>query len=83
MKFAFLVHPLSEASTGLFRLDNGGRLLEHWGGNLLKFTARLHRLMREATSSRVSGCAGAGPRLADHLTGLVSASGDIGGRPTL
>ena len=75
MKFAFLVHPLSEASTGLFRLDNGGRLLDHWGGNLLTFTARLHHVMRDATSSQVSGCADAGPRLADRLTGLVSADG--------
>ncbi len=77
MKFAFLIHPISEATTGLFRLDDTGGLVEHWASsNLLTFTAYLHQTMRNATLSPLPERNGAAaPRLADQMTGLVSATG--------
>ena len=32
MKFAFVVHPLSEESKALFQMDDGGELLSRWRG---------------------------------------------------
>ena len=74
MKFAFLIHPLSAATQDLFRLDNGGMLLEHSGGNLLQVIARLHQTMREASATPTDSAV-AGPRVVDRLAGLLSARG--------
>ena len=71
MKFAFLIHPLSQATKDLYRLNNGGALLEHWGSNLLQFAAQLHRSFRETrTLSDVTR-----PRLFDQMAGLASSRG--------
>jgi predicted amino acid dehydrogenase len=71
MKFAFLIHPLSQATKDLYRLNNGGALLEHWGSNLLQFAAQLHRSFRETrTLSDVTR-----PRLFDQMVGLASSRG--------
>src|SRR5216683_3063110 len=71
MKFAFLIHPISRATKDLYRLNNSGALLEHWGSNLLQFTAQLHRSFRE--TQPVPGVTG--PRLFDQLAGLATARG--------
>src|SRR5262245_10261662 len=73
MRFAFLVHPISEAATDLFRLDNGGELLKHWGNNFLQFTSHLHRRFR-ATPQAVPPLSPE-PRLCDRRTDLGSARG--------
>jgi acetylornithine/succinyldiaminopimelate/putrescine aminotransferase/predicted amino acid dehydrogenase len=71
MKFAFLIHPLSQATKDLYRLNNGGALLEHWGSNLLQFAAQLHRSFRETpVLSDVTR-----PRLFDQMASLASPRG--------
>ena len=71
MKFAFFIHPLSQSTRDLYRLNNRAALLEHWGTNLLRFTAQLHRSLRETPTvldpSR--------PQVYDHMPGLSSARG--------
>ena len=43
MRFAFLIHPLSEQTRNLMALDREGRLRETWGrADLLEFCAEAH-----------------------------------------
>jgi len=54
MKFAFLVHPLSEESKALLEMNGDGTLSNNWGGDLLQFCNFLRRTMaarREAQHS--------------------------------
>ena len=37
MKFAFLIHYLSDETRSLMQLDRGGPLRSHWGLNVLEF----------------------------------------------
>lgn len=73
MKFAFLVHPLSDESAALVDMNDGNALASRWcGGNLLEFCNFLHQTMAGSQSGvkqepRV--------RVMDHLTGLVSQRG--------
>ena len=72
MKFAFLVHPLSDESNTLVEMNDGNALASRWsGGNLLEFCNFLHQTM--------AGRAGDKPeprvRVMDHLNGLVSNRG--------
>ncbi|MCE9554386.1 MAG: aminotransferase class III-fold pyridoxal phosphate-dependent enzyme [Planctomycetes bacterium] len=73
MKFAFLVHPLSDESAALVDMNDGNALSSRWsGGNLLEFCNFLHQTMAGSQSGvkqepRV--------RVMDHLTGLVSPRG--------
>lgn len=45
MKFAFLVHPLSEESKALLAMNDDGTLSNNWGGDLLGFCNYLHETM--------------------------------------
>jgi len=71
MKFAFLVHPLSEESKALLNLDEGGELHQRWGGDLTEFMAYL----RETLQAQKSRPQVDRVRLIDDMPGLISASG--------
>jgi 3-acetyloctanal aminotransferase len=74
MKFAFLVHPLSEESKALLEMNDDGTLSNNWGGDLLQFCNFLHRTMaarREAQHSSQPPCV----RVIDYLNGLRSRTG--------
>jgi hypothetical protein len=45
MKFAFLIHYLSDETRSLMQLDGGGLLRSHWGVNVLEFCSGLHQTM--------------------------------------
>jgi hypothetical protein len=42
MKFAFLIHPLTNETKELLRLDRSAVLLASWGHNILQFFLDLH-----------------------------------------
>src|SRR5262249_28880195 len=74
MKFAFLVHPLSNETEDLLQLDGGGVLRGNWGGNIPRFCLDLHA----ATEARRGAPTNAAPpeaRPIDELAGLVSPAG--------
>ena len=51
MKFAFVVHPLSEESKALMQMDDGGQLLSHWeSGNLLEICDYVQGTMAEGVA---------------------------------
>ena len=74
MKFAFLVHPLSEESKALVQLDDQGSLSTTWaGGDILEFCDFLHN-----TSTAGNDPAKMPPpqvRVIDELKGLRSLTG--------
>jgi putrescine aminotransferase len=74
MKFAFLIHPLSDETRSLMQLDAGGVLRDNWGSDILQFCLDLHAAtesyQREVANNTVHHA-----RLADELSGLVSATG--------
>jgi 3-acetyloctanal aminotransferase len=74
MKFAFLVHPLSNEFKDLMRLDSSGVLLNNWGDNILHFCLDLHAatevMQREAGNGVV-----AESRVVDELSTLTSSAG--------
>src|SRR6516165_4082392 len=74
MKFAFLIHPLSEETKSLMQLDAGGVLRDNWGSDILQFCLDLHAATEsyqcEAANNTVHHA-----RLADELSGLVSVTG--------
>jgi len=74
MKFAFLIHPISEETKNLLELDPEGRLRNVWGQDLLGFCRELHRSVSEALQQ---GSNGSPPRVrvVDELPGLVSLTG--------
>jgi acetylornithine/succinyldiaminopimelate/putrescine aminotransferase/predicted amino acid dehydrogenase len=75
MRFAFVIHPISEQTKNLMDLDEDGRLRRTWGrADLLRFCAEAHaafgarsRPMRERQPE--------GPRVVDTFSGLVSSTG--------
>ncbi len=73
MRFAFLIHPISEQTRNLMDLDAEGRLRRTWGrADLLRFCAEAHSAF-EARPNRDSQLDG--PRIVDTFGGLVSATG--------
>ena len=77
MKFAFLIHPISEQTRNLMDLDKDGRLRNTWGrADVLKFCAEAHAAVRNRSESLGDGEA-MGPRVVDVFSGLVA---ELGGR---
>jgi acetylornithine/succinyldiaminopimelate/putrescine aminotransferase/predicted amino acid dehydrogenase len=74
MKFAFLVHYLSEETRCLMQLDRGGPLRSHWGLNVLEFCSDLHQAMTAFRRGGGPDAASAG-RHVDEMAGLVSRTG--------
>ncbi len=75
MRFAFLIHPLSQQTTDLMALDRDGRLRQTWGRvDLLEFCAEAHAAFRPCHQPSPDGRTVA-PRIADTFDGLVSAAG--------
>jgi len=74
MKFAFLVHPLSNETKDLMRLDASGVLRDNWGDNILQFCLDLHTatevMEREAGNGVVAEA-----RVVDELAALTSSAG--------
>ena len=76
MRFAFLIHPLSEQTKDLMALDRDGRLRKDLGPGrparvLLRGTCRL----RGPLAGRCPDGRSRGPRIVDTFDGLVSAAG--------
>jgi len=74
MKFAFLIHPLSDETRVLLQLDDGGILRGNWGSNILQFCLDVHgttEAMRAAANQRAVPEA----RCVDRLAALVSGAG--------
>ena len=71
MRFAFLVHPLSEQTKALLRWDDGGKLRRRWNGDLLEFCSYLHQQISERANP-----ADETPkvRVIDELDGVVGAT---------
>jgi putrescine aminotransferase len=74
MKFAFLIHPLSDETRALMRLDAGGVLRGNWGSNILQFCLDLHSTT-EAMRHEAGNDALPEARQVDELTELVSPAG--------
>ena len=75
MRFAFLIHPISEQSKSLMDLDKDQRLRKTWGqANLLEFCAEAHEAFK-ARPERSQNGQPVRPRLVDEFNGLISAAG--------
>ncbi|MDY0165520.1 MAG: aminotransferase class III-fold pyridoxal phosphate-dependent enzyme [Thermoguttaceae bacterium] len=74
MKFAFLVHPLSEESKRLLDFDSDGDIRQVWGQDLMAFCAHLHGAVQRARC-RPGLDEIPQVRVMDELGGLVSAKG--------
>jgi acetylornithine/succinyldiaminopimelate/putrescine aminotransferase/predicted amino acid dehydrogenase len=76
MKFAFLVHPLSEDSKALVELNDEGTLSNNWGGDLLQFCNFLQTTM---AARREAASRGEDPRVRviDRFSNLRSATGAV------
>jgi len=75
MRFAFLIHPISEQTKNLMDLDRDGRLRMTWGrADLLRFCAEAHGSF-EARSRPMRHGQPEGPRIVDTFAGLVSSTG--------
>ena len=75
MRFAFVIHPISEQTRNLMELDRGGRLRRSWGqADLLQFCAEAHGGFDSRNGSRPDGQP-KGPRIVDTFDGLVSSAG--------
>ncbi|HEV3005346.1 MAG TPA: hypothetical protein VGX78_12845, partial [Pirellulales bacterium] len=74
MKFAFLIHPLTDATKTLLELDPERKLHREHGGDLLSFCASLHKTLAPARR-RQQERAEPRVRVIDELAGLVSATG--------
>jgi hypothetical protein len=75
MRFAFLIHPISEQTQNLMALDEGGRLRNTWGrADLLRFCAEAHAAFA-ARSRPLRDGQTTSPRVVDAFDGLVSATG--------
>lgn len=76
MKFAFLVHPLSEDSKALVAMNDDGTLSSNWGGDLLQFCNFLQQTMaarREAKAKRETPRV----RVIDRFANLRSPTGAV------
>jgi putrescine aminotransferase len=73
MHFAFLVHPISEATRQLLDLDPAGNLKRAWGRDLLSYCGELHRSVHGARQR--GGGAAPAVRVIDELPGLVTPCG--------
>ena len=62
MKFAFLVHPLSEDSKALVAMNDDGTLSNNWGGDLLQFCNFLQQTMAARRDAKAQRRIAAGPR---------------------
>lgn len=75
MRFAFLIHPLSEQTKDLMALDRDGRLRRTWGrADLLEFCSEAHAAFGGHPRPSPDERSGR-PRVADTFDGLVSAVG--------
>ena len=75
MKFAFVVHPLSEESKALFQMDDGGELLSHWEkGNLLEICNFVQGTMAEGIAFGGQPAA-TGPTVLDRFQHLETPAG--------
>ena len=75
MRFAFVIHPISEQTKNLMDLDRDGRLRRTWGqADLLRFCAEAHDAL-EASSRPMKDGQSKGPRVVDTFAGLVSSTG--------
>jgi acetylornithine/succinyldiaminopimelate/putrescine aminotransferase/predicted amino acid dehydrogenase len=75
MRFAFLIHPISEQTKNLMDLDRDGRLRKTWGrADLLGFCTEAHAAF-EARSRPMPGGQPQGSRVIDTFAGLVSSTG--------
>src|ERR1700683_2523926 len=74
MKFAFLIHPLTNETKDLMQLDAGGVLRDNWGYDILQFCLDLHSateaLKQGSTANAVSEA-----RMVDELADLASSAG--------
>lgn len=76
MKFAFVVHPLSEESKALWQMDDGGQLLSHWeNGNLLEICDYVQSSVAEGIA--FGGRATKGPIVLDHFSKLETVTGHV------
>ena len=74
MRFAFIVHPLSEQTKALLRWDEGGVLRRRWSGDLMEFCSYLHQqISQRATAQQEPPCV----RMIDDLSGLLSTTGAV------
>lgn len=74
MKFAFLIHPLTNETRELMQLDKSGVLLTNWGRNILQFCRDLHTAS-EALRREAAAGADTQARMIDELAKLASAAG--------
>lgn len=72
MRFAFLVHPLSEQTKALLQWDNGGNLRRRWTADLIEFCSELHKQISQRATAKHTPPA---VRVIDDLAGLSSATG--------
>ena len=70
MKFAFLIHPLSDETKTLMELDPDGHLHRDHGGDPLSFCDSLHKMLVPARR-RQTACGEPRVRVVDELAGLV------------
>ncbi|MBI2825386.1 MAG: aminotransferase class III-fold pyridoxal phosphate-dependent enzyme [Planctomycetia bacterium] len=73
MKFAFLIHPLSDETNYLLHFDNGS-IQAQWGTDPLGFCRAIHRALSTAEDVLAEDNPDC-PRVADELAGLVSRLG--------
>jgi acetylornithine/succinyldiaminopimelate/putrescine aminotransferase/predicted amino acid dehydrogenase len=75
MRFAFLIHPISEQTKDLMALDQDSRLRRTWGrADLLEFCSEAHAAFGGRSRPMPDGRS-RGPRIVDTFSGLVSAVG--------
>jgi len=74
MKFAFLVHPLSENSKALVEMNDEGTLTNNWGGDLLGFCNYLQQTFAARREARRAGQPAA-VRVIDQFVNLRSPTG--------
>jgi len=74
MKFAFLIHPLTDDMSAFLDFDPRGTLMERWGVDAMGVCADLHRSILE-TQQRHASNGNRGPRVVDELRHLKSAAG--------
>lgn len=74
MKFAFLIHPISEGTSTLIDLDLGARLKSAWGQDSLLFCAKFHETVKQSRAAASSPASASSPavRVVDEMRGIVS-----------
>ena len=72
MKFAFLIHPISEGTSSLIDLQLSQQLRTAWGQDSLLFCAKYHEAIHAAQSR---GPITNAVRVVDELEGLISTTG--------